>query len=192
VRPWLRRVPVAQKPTGRCGGQIPWCRRHIDRLCGTGSWVLRSTSLHGLGVRSGREHAFVTIFAPTSRGILGSGMMEVRRLLDNPVLRGCGVRQSIIHKTLAQLRVVPNLSDYEAERSRFSWSAARSELEDLPGGGLNIAHNAVHSARPGAATRPGRLPLPVRRERLGADLRRAGGGQQPVRQRPRRAWGGPK
>ena len=70
-------------------------------------------------------------------------MMEVRRLLDNPVLRGCGVRQSIIHKTLAQLRVVPNLSDYEAERSRFSWSAARSELEDLPGGGLNIAHNAV-------------------------------------------------
>ena len=53
------------------------------------------------------------------------------------------MRQSIIHKTLAQLRVVPNLSDYEAERSRFSWSAARSELEDLPGGGLNIAHNAV-------------------------------------------------
>jgi acetyl-CoA synthetase len=69
--------------------------------------------------------------------------MEVRRLRDNPVLRGCGVRQSIIHKTLAQLRVVPNLSDYDAERSRFSWSAARSELEDLPGGGLNIAHNAV-------------------------------------------------
>ncbi len=70
-------------------------------------------------------------------------MMEIRRVRDNPVLRGCGVRQSVIHKTLAQLRVVPNLSDYEAERSRFSWSTARSELEDLPGGGLNIAHNAV-------------------------------------------------
>jgi acetyl-CoA synthetase len=53
------------------------------------------------------------------------------------------VRQSIIHKTPAQLRVAPNLTDYEADRARFSWAAARSELEDLPGGGLNIAYNAV-------------------------------------------------
>ncbi len=53
------------------------------------------------------------------------------------------MRQSIIHKALAQLRVAPNLSDYEAERARFSWASARSELEDLPGGGLNIAHCAV-------------------------------------------------
>ncbi|MHB1009666.1 MAG: acetate--CoA ligase [Propionibacteriaceae bacterium] len=49
----------------------------------------------------------------------------------------------MIRKTVDQLRVVPNLTDYEGERSRFSWAEARSELEDLPRGGFNIAHNAV-------------------------------------------------
>ncbi|HSN11339.1 MAG TPA: acetate--CoA ligase [Propionibacteriaceae bacterium] len=53
------------------------------------------------------------------------------------------MRQSVIHKTPAELRVVPNLMDYEAARARFSWAEARSELDDLPGGGLNIAYNAV-------------------------------------------------
>jgi acetyl-CoA synthetase len=37
-----------------------------------------------------------------------------------------------------------NLADYEIERGRFSWAAARAELEGLPrGAGLNIAHEAV-------------------------------------------------
>src|SRR5450759_512979 len=39
--------------------------------------------------------------------------------------------------------VVPNLRDYAAFRSSFSWDAARHELEGLPSGGLNIAHEAV-------------------------------------------------
>ncbi|TAK71505.1 MAG: acetate--CoA ligase [Betaproteobacteria bacterium] len=39
--------------------------------------------------------------------------------------------------------VVPNLRDYSAFRSGFSWDAARGDLEGLPGGGLNIAHEAV-------------------------------------------------
>ncbi|HJV55205.1 MAG TPA: acetate--CoA ligase, partial [Methylomirabilota bacterium] len=38
----------------------------------------------------------------------------------------------------------PNLGDYEAARTAFSWETARAELDGLPaGGGLNIAHEAV-------------------------------------------------
>ena len=40
-------------------------------------------------------------------------------------------------------RVTPNLIDYDAETASFSWEAAGSDLEGLPGGGLNIAHEAV-------------------------------------------------
>ena len=39
--------------------------------------------------------------------------------------------------------VTPNMTDYPALRLRFSWDAARAELEGLPNGGLNIAHEAV-------------------------------------------------
>jgi acetyl-CoA synthetase len=39
--------------------------------------------------------------------------------------------------------VTPNLRDYAAFRSSFSWDGARRELEGLPDGGLNIAHEAV-------------------------------------------------
>ena len=40
-------------------------------------------------------------------------------------------------------RVEPNLLDYERTRREFSWAAARDELSGLPGGGLNIAYEAV-------------------------------------------------
>ncbi len=39
--------------------------------------------------------------------------------------------------------VPPNMPDYELARRRFSWASARARLEGLPGGGLNIAHEAV-------------------------------------------------
>lgn len=52
-------------------------------------------------------------------------------------------RSTIIRKTAADLRVPPNLADYAAQRAAFSWRTARRELEGLPGGGLNIAHEAV-------------------------------------------------
>jgi len=45
----------------------------------------------------------------------------------------------------------PNLDDYAAIRSSFTWDAARAELDGIPGGGgLNIAHEAVerHAAGP--------------------------------------------
>jgi acetyl-CoA synthetase len=49
-----------------------------------------------------------------------------------------------IHKNPADWRVGPNLVDYDAARDTFSWEAARTELDGLPGGaGLNIAHECV-------------------------------------------------
>ncbi|MBP5998355.1 MAG: acetate--CoA ligase [Azonexus sp.] len=59
-------------------------------------------------------------------------------------------RPSTIRKTVADLRVPPNLADYAAERAAFSWQAAREELAGLPGGGLNIAHEAVERHAQGA------------------------------------------
>ncbi len=39
--------------------------------------------------------------------------------------------------------VAPNMRDYGAFRSEFSWARARRDLDGLPSGGLNIAHEAV-------------------------------------------------
>jgi acetyl-CoA synthetase len=52
-------------------------------------------------------------------------------------------RPSIIRKSAEELRLPPNLADYALVRAGFSWAAARSQLEGLPGGGINIAHEAV-------------------------------------------------
>ncbi|MGW7363498.1 acetate--CoA ligase [Streptomyces sp. NPDC054841] len=52
------------------------------------------------------------------------------------------MRWETIHKETVP-GVAPNLADYEQARSGFTWSQARNELAGLPGGGLNIAHEAV-------------------------------------------------
>ncbi|WP_405776617.1 acetate--CoA ligase [Streptomyces sp. NBC_01538] len=39
--------------------------------------------------------------------------------------------------------VPPRLADYDRARSEFTWAQARTELAGLPGGGLNMAHEAV-------------------------------------------------
>ena len=51
--------------------------------------------------------------------------------------------RQVIRKPRAGWTVPPNLVDYEKMRSSFSWDAARRELDGLPSGGLNIAHEAV-------------------------------------------------
>jgi acetyl-CoA synthetase len=58
-----------------------------------------------------------------------------------------------IHKDLATFRVPPNFTSYEEERANFSWERALSWLDGLPGGGLNIAYEAVdrHAAGPRAS-----------------------------------------
>jgi len=50
----------------------------------------------------------------------------------------------IIGKDRARLAADPPcLADYAHAREAFSWDGARRELDGLPGGGLNIAHEAV-------------------------------------------------
>ncbi len=46
--------------------------------------------------------------------------------------------------------VVPNMVDYAATRAAFSWDALRRDLQGLPAGGLNIAHEAVDRHAAGA------------------------------------------
>ncbi|MEO3428592.1 acetate--CoA ligase [Pelagibius sp. CAU 1746] len=55
----------------------------------------------------------------------------------------------IIHKQDPALLAQANLRDYDAVCGSFSWDSARAELDGLPGGGLNIAYEAVdrHLAR---------------------------------------------
>jgi acetyl-CoA synthetase len=56
-----------------------------------------------------------------------------------------------IVKLQRDLRLCPNLADYDGTCHHFTWDSARLMLEGLPGGrGLNIAHEAVdrHAAGP--------------------------------------------
>ena len=50
------------------------------------------------------------------------------------------------------LAAAPNLADYAGARAAFTWEQARTALDGLPGGGLNMAHEAVdrHAAGPRA------------------------------------------
>jgi acetyl-CoA synthetase len=49
----------------------------------------------------------------------------------------------ILHKNLTLGPALPNLGSYEEMRRSFSWAVARAELDGLPGGKLNIAHEAL-------------------------------------------------
>jgi acetyl-CoA synthetase len=57
-----------------------------------------------------------------------------------------------ISKDIQAFPVAPNLADYRSVCRAFSWDTARRALSGLPGGGLNIAHEAVdrHAAGPRA------------------------------------------
>jgi len=59
------------------------------------------------------------------------------------------MRVATIHKARSGA-AAPNMPDYERARAEFSWTAARSRLAGLPGGGLNVAYEAVdrHAAGP--------------------------------------------
>ena len=59
-------------------------------------------------------------------------------------------RPALIRKQAIDLAVAPNLADYAAECRAFTWDAARHALDGLPGGCLNIAHEAVDRHARGA------------------------------------------
>jgi acetyl-CoA synthetase len=48
-----------------------------------------------------------------------------------------------IHKSSGLTGLAPNLPDYGAVRRGFSWADAEKAMDGLPGGGLNIAYEAV-------------------------------------------------
>ena len=50
---------------------------------------------------------------------------------------------TVIHKTPDDLRVVPNLVDYQATRAQFDWSNVPDPCDGMPGHGCNIAYAAV-------------------------------------------------
>jgi acetyl-CoA synthetase len=52
-------------------------------------------------------------------------------------------RTALIRKSPEELRVAPNLVDYQQGRAGFSWDAMRRSLAGLPDDGCNIAHEAV-------------------------------------------------
>ena len=51
-------------------------------------------------------------------------------------------RHVTVHKP-PEVAARANLRDYEVTRAAFTWASARAELDGLPGGGLNMAHEAV-------------------------------------------------
>jgi acetyl-CoA synthetase len=59
-------------------------------------------------------------------------------------------REAVLPKSTASFAVPPNLLDYDQARAGFSWDDARKDLDGLPGGGLNIAHEAVDRHAGGA------------------------------------------
>jgi acetyl-CoA synthetase len=65
--------------------------------------------------------------------------------------------QASIAKDLARLPRQPNLIDYAATCAGFDWAKARAMLDGLPGGGINIAHEAVD--RHALGSRPARVAL---------------------------------
>ncbi len=62
-----------------------------------------------------------------------------------------------IRKSPANWQVPPNLLDYDALCRSFDWASARRAMAGLPGGGLNIAHEAV--SRHVVEGRGGRIAL---------------------------------
>src|SRR3970282_782864 len=63
----------------------------------------------------------------------------------------------VISKAASRGRVTPNLDDYARVGAGFSWENAARGLSGLPGGGINIAHEAVD--RHAAGARAGHLAL---------------------------------
>jgi acetyl-CoA synthetase len=55
-----------------------------------------------------------------------------------------------IRKDVQSLRVKPHLADYERACAAHSWQGIRAEMQGLPGGWLNLAHEAVDRHAKGA------------------------------------------
>ena len=88
------------------------------------------------------------------RWVLGPYPTSPSRSIAETMTKLSGsVRWPTIHKDVGALKVMPNLVDYEATCTSFTWESERRSLSGLPGGGINIAYEAVdrHATGPLAA-----------------------------------------
>ncbi len=53
------------------------------------------------------------------------------------------MQYAAIQKDVSKMRAKPNLADYDATRKSFKWEDVEKDLDWLPGGGLNLAHEAI-------------------------------------------------
>src|SRR5713101_3776537 len=51
--------------------------------------------------------------------------------------------QTLNKRPIEDFKVRPNLADYKGTREKFSWDQIEKELDGLPGGGLNLAYEAI-------------------------------------------------
>ena len=56
---------------------------------------------------------------------------------------GSNRKLALPSRNVASTDTASNMPDYDRAREEFSWALARAELAGLPGGGLNIAYEAV-------------------------------------------------
>jgi len=49
----------------------------------------------------------------------------------------------IVKSKLEEIKIRPHLDEYDTLVNNFSWEQLRKELDGLPGGGLNMAHEAI-------------------------------------------------
>ena len=49
----------------------------------------------------------------------------------------------IVKPSLEEIKVRPNIGEYGDLHKGFSWQQMRQELDGLPGGGLNLAYEAI-------------------------------------------------
>ncbi len=91
------------------------------------------------------EH-FLRAVAASARHVASEGHA------GGPISAGtaCALSPSIVSSPSRYAPIVkpraalaPNLRDYAAGRGEFTWASARAQLDGLPGGALNIAHEAV-------------------------------------------------
>jgi len=98
---------------------------------------------------------------------------------------------TLIRKAVRGSQALPNLADYSATCASFNWGVERLALRGLPGGGINIAFEALD--RHVQNGRAGQVALRcLSREGVACEftVRRAGGRGQPLRQCAGRARGG--
>lgn len=78
------------------------------------------------------------------QSLLNAANLSFNILFINPDFsKDKKMEKNWIEKNISDLKVTPNLIDYEKEKKSFEWEKIGEQFEGLPCGGLNIAHEAI-------------------------------------------------